>query len=237
MNLSSKSLPLLGWFVTLLTPIVLALSVVRLLLFPAYLEIAYRLPGFPPDLYGFTFEERLHWARFGVEYLTNNAGIEYLADLRFPNGGQVPSFSCQYMDDCNKLYNARELEHMVDVKNLVVLTLWVWRIALIGLLALALWARFGGWLPHFLRALARGGRLTTLLTGVIGLSAALAFGVIFVAFHQIFFSEGTWSFYWTDTLIRLYPERFWRDIFLIVALLPAALGALLGWGIKKQGEF
>ncbi|MFN2195842.1 MAG: DUF1461 domain-containing protein, partial [Anaerolineales bacterium] len=64
----------------------------------------------------------------------------------------------------------------------------------------------------------------------------IAFGVIFVWFHEIFFQPGTWTFYFSDTLIRLFPERFWRDTFLIVAGLPALIGAVLGYflGRKKR---
>jgi integral membrane protein (TIGR01906 family) len=65
-------------------------------------------------------------------------------------------------------------------------------------------------------ALARGGLLTLILIGVILLLVLAAFGIFFVAFHQVFFEEGTWTFLWSDTLIRLFPERFWRDTFLVV---------------------
>lgn len=37
-----------------------------------------------------------------MNYLTNDEGIEFLGDLKFPDGSPV--------------YNERELHHMVDVK-------------------------------------------------------------------------------------------------------------------------
>jgi len=52
----------------------------------------------------------------------------------------------------------------------------------------------------------------------------VSFGVLFVAFHNIFFASGTWLFEYTDTLIRLFPERFWRDIFIYVGLFSLATG-------------
>jgi len=52
----------------------------------------------------------------------------------------------------------------------------------------------------------------------------LAFGVIFVAFHNVFFPPGTWTFLYSDTLIRLFPERFWRDTFIAVGVVAAVPG-------------
>jgi uncharacterized membrane protein len=43
--------------------------------------------------------------------------------------------------------------------------------------------------------------------------------VLFVAFHRIFFEGNTWIFPYSDTFIRLYPERFWRDSFIYIALI------------------
>ena len=41
----------LGWLVTLLTPVVLVLTAVRLLMMPAFLSFEYNTPNFPPDFY------------------------------------------------------------------------------------------------------------------------------------------------------------------------------------------
>jgi uncharacterized membrane protein len=55
----------------------------------------------------------------------------------------------------------------------------------------------------------------------------ISFGAFFVGFHEVFFQPGTWMFYWSDTLIRLFPERFWRDIFIYIGLITAGLGLLV----------
>lgn len=220
---------LLSWLVTLATPVALVLLTIRLLINPLFLEIEYRTPGFPEDRYGFTLEERLYWSKITVDYLINDEGIDYLADLRFPEGQSVPQPSCGFVEDCSQVYNARELRHMVDVKNVVGISMIVLWVALGLLLFSGTVAWLGGWLPLYANALARGGWLTVALTVSIILFVLLAFGVIFVWFHEIFFEAGTWSFYYSDTLIRLFPERFWRDTFLIVAGLPALIGAALGY--------
>ncbi len=58
------------WFlVSATTPLLVVLSAIRLALTPLFIAIEYRLPGFPPDLYGFSQAERLGWARFSIQYL------------------------------------------------------------------------------------------------------------------------------------------------------------------------
>lgn len=210
-------LTILWWLVSFLTPVVLTLTAVRLLMTPVFLQIEYNLPGFPPDPYGFTKEERLYWSGIALAYLLNDAGIEFLADLRFADG--------------NPVYNQRELRHMVDVKNVVQVTLQVWYGVLVFFFAAGVFAwRSGRW-RDFRVALQRGGLWTLILLGGILLFVLIGFGIFFVAFHNIFFEPGTWTFLWSDTLIRLFPERFWRDTFLFVGGL-AILGGLSLWKWK-----
>ena len=52
----------LGWFVTILTPLVVLMLSVRLLITPVFAQVEYRMPGFPDDPYGFTLEDRLEWS-------------------------------------------------------------------------------------------------------------------------------------------------------------------------------
>ncbi len=214
----SKALP---WLVAPLVPLVIVLGVVRLLLTPLFIQIEYRLPGFPPDAYGFTTEDRLFWADLSRQYLLNDADIHFLADRRLPDG--------------QPLYNARELRHMADVKRVVQGALWVWKIALLALLLLGgLAYRQGAW-EAFRQGLAWGGWLTVGLMLAIVALTIVAFQTLFVDFHKVFFEGDTWLFVYTDTLIRLFPERFWRDAFMLVGGLSLLLGravALLGRSTK-----
>ena len=228
----------LSWLVTILVPVVLVLTAVRLLITPAFVFIEYNTPNFPDDRYGFTKQDRLEYSNIALDYLLNDEGISYLADLHFPDGQTAPLSSCQFIDDCTRMYNDRELKHMVDVKNVVTAALNVWYVGIIGLVGLGVWARFGGWWPQFRRGLGRGGWLTIAVLAGLLLFVLLAFGVLFVAFHNVFFESGTWTFLYSDTLIRLFPERFWRDTFLAVGLLAGGMGLILGWlfGRKKQQQ-
>lgn len=224
----------LSWVVTILVPLALVLTAVRLLITPVYLQIEYNTPNFPQDPYGFTKEDRLYWANLALDYLLNDEGIAFLAELRFPEGELVPAESCRFMDDCTRVYNDRELRHMEDVKEVVDVALWVWYGSLVGLVGVALWAWLGDWVPDYRRGLWRGGWLTVILIGAILVFVLIAFGILFVAFHNVFFEPGTWRFYFSDTLIRLFPERFWRDTFLAVGLLAGGAGLALGLGLRER---
>ncbi len=224
---------ILSWLVALLLPILIVLGVVRLLMNPFLLEVEYRTPGFPADEYGFTLQDRLDYGKKAVEYLVNSAGIAYLGDLRFPGGQQTPPASCQYMSDCSHLFNDRELEHMLDVKNLVQGSMRVLGVTAALLLVLLLWAWLSHWMQAYLRGLSRGGIVTIVVLGIIILLALTLFQYIFILFHEIFFRAGTWTFLYSDTLIRLFPERFWQDMFLYVGGLAAGLGLLCYFGFRK----
>ena len=225
---------MLSWVVTIIVPVVLTLLAVRIVMSPWYVEFEYRTPFFPEDQYGFTREERLKYSKIAIAYLLNDADISFLGDLRFPEGQQAPDFSCQLMDDCTKFYNERELGHMLDVKTVVQGALKVLYAGIVILVLLGLWAWFGKWWGVFLNGLRRGGWLTVILLGGIILFVLVAFGVIFVFFHEIFFASGTWTFYYSDSLIRMFPERFWRDTFLMVGGIASVLGVALGWGLRKK---
>jgi integral membrane protein (TIGR01906 family) len=210
----------LSWVVALLVPLALILTSVRLLLTPLFVQIEYRTPNFPPDPYGFSREDRLYWSTIALDYLLNDQGISFLGDLEFVDGSPV--------------YNARELKHMVDVKNVLQSALIVWYISLAGVFLFGIWAYLGAWWNEYKQGLSRGGWITVALIAVTMLAVLIAFSVFFVFFHEIFFASGTWVFRFSDTLIRLFPERFWRDTFIAIGLLSLAGGLALGLGFRKR---
>lgn len=233
--LKSKAVQnLLTWLIALLVLVILVLLAVRLLLLPWFTAIEYRMPGFPADPYGFTLEQRLEYSALSVEYLVNDADINFLGDLRFPDGQSAPPSSCRPPEDCTRLFNERELGHMLDVKLTVRTAMWVLLGAMLIGLGLRIWAYRGGWQPVYFRGLERGGWLTVITIVTVLLFVILAFNVIFVAFHQVFFQAGTWTFPTSDTLIRLFPERFWQDTFLALVLLAGGMGTLLGLWLRKS---
>lgn len=233
---SSAAIKLISVLITCLVPVVLILTTIRLMLMPWFLVFEYHTPGFPPDSYGFTLSDRLTYGTYALDYLVNAEDIFYLADLRFPPGVTAPPPSCQAMTDCNRLFNDRELAHMEDVKLVTQQVLRVWRIALLLFGVLVVFAYTQSFNDDLIKALSAGGWLTALICGVILLGVLLSFSLLFILFHDIFFAPGTWMFLTSDTLIRLFPERFWRDVFLFALGLPALIGSGLGWGLGKRSK-
>lgn len=216
MTFSSKFLPPIT---ALLVPFTLIMLGARLLMTPLFPEIEYRLPGFPADPYGFTLEDRLHWARPSIEYLLNSADLSFLAELRFADGTPI--------------YNERELQHMLDVKNVVQMLLRVWYAHLALLVLLGLWAWRSGQMTSFRAGLRWGGFLTVALLIALGAFAAISFLQFFAWFHSLFFEGDSWIFRYDDTLIRLFPLRFWQDAVLYIVSFAMLSGLALGLGLKK----
>lgn len=211
---------LLSWFITLLIPYLLIITAVRLLLTPLFLQIEYHTPNFPADTYGLTLSDRLRWSQYAVDYLINNAGINYLGDLRFEDG--------------TPLYNDRELSHMSDVKNLVQVLLKGWIIGLGILFLLGIWAWRGFWLDDFKLGISRGGWVTIGLIIAILIGVVVNFETLFTDFHRVFFSGNSWIFLYSDTLIRLFPIRFWQDCFIDMGALSLIGGAVLGVVLRRK---
>lgn len=216
----------LSWLVSILVPIALIGLGLRVLLTPAFLRIEYNMPYFPPDEYGFTKEDRLKWAPYALDYLVNSADISYLGNLEFEDG--------------TPLYNERELSHMDDVKRVTQGALRVWYLSLALLALLGVWAWLGGWWPAYRLGLMRGGWLMVGLAVAIGLIVVVGIAInpnvfwnFFAGFHSLFFEGDSWLFLYSDTLIRLFPIRFWQDAFLLAAVIALGGGVGLGWGLKQ----
>jgi integral membrane protein (TIGR01906 family) len=190
----------------LAVPILLVLISVWFVMSPIFLRFEYYRFDFPEDSYGFTTEDRMTYAPRVLNYLFNDADISYLGEMTFPNGRQM--------------FNQRELRHMEDVKI-------VTRNAYLLLIIMIVVSSFGGvfaWRRKGLRqaikqGLLQGAVLTIMLIIAIVLLSILAWDLFFTAFHDLFFASGTWRFAYSDTLIRLFPERFWFDAAITVGLL------------------
>ena len=202
--------------ITLAVPIFLMMSSIRILLIPyLFVDIEYRLPGFPPDTYGFSQADRLQWSKISFDYLLNDQGISWLANQTLPNG--------------SPLYTERELGHMLDVKNLIQEMFKAWWVVLAILVLAGVFAWRGKAIAGYLRAVSNGGWLTILLMAVILGFVALSFNWLFTEFHRLFFSGDSWLFLYSDTLIRLFPIIFWQDAFIFMGALTAAFALLCGY--------
>lgn len=179
------------------TPIVLMALAVRTIASGTFLKFEYFYrPGFPADTYGFSSDDRLHYASYAVDYLSNVDGSRYLGDIVLANGMRA--------------FNDQELSHMADVKALISLLFFLGIVGVIGMVISGVYlSRKNG--PGLHMGYRIGSLITLVLFIVIAIIAATGFDRFFTHFHQLFFSAGTWQFYTNDTLIRLFPESFWID--------------------------
>ena len=128
------------------------------------------------------------------------------------------------------LFNSKEIAHMKDVKKLV-RGVYVLAIAsAMYLLAMTLvgFARQRGQFIQLLaNRLAMGGGLTLSLLILFGAVAAFGFDSLFIKFHELSFANDFWQLDpRTDYLVRIFPDNFWFDATLWVAV-RAIIGALL----------
>lgn len=206
---------LVKWYFTIIVIVSLPLISARLVMTPLFLQFEYHRPDFPEDSYGFTRQDRLYYAPYALNYLFNDADIRYLGDLTFPNSTRP-------------LFNARELRHMEDVK---IITRWAFRILTIGtILTLAigvlLWRKTTTRLA-MLTGISRGATAIIIIIIIIVLMAIIAWDVFFTLFHQLLFEDGTWQFLYSDTLIRLFPEKFWFDAAFTVGIITTLFAMIL----------
>ena len=178
-------------------------------------------------------DERLRLAQASIRFLNIPWQTAMLQDLRF--------------DDGTPAYEGPELEHMDDVKvvynALTLLALVLGGAAMVSakLLGRARGEKGAG-CRDLWTSLAQGATMTLGLLLALGVWMLLDFDGFFTFFHSLFFEPGTWLFSYSDTLIRLFPLRFWQDAGFIVAggvsVLSLILIALSVWrGRRCEAPF
>jgi integral membrane protein (TIGR01906 family) len=172
--------------------------------------------------------------KYRVSSLTGITGadlVQVAADIRhYFNSGEEPlAVRTRIFGEERDLFNSREVSHMRDVKRLI------WGVYIIAALStvylsaavgLGLARRRGRFAETLARRFLLGGGLTLALVMAVGLFALVGFDRLFLAFHQLSFSNDLWQLDWrTDYLVRLFPQNFWFDSTMWVAT-RAVAGAL-----------
>lgn len=191
--------------------ILLIATPLYLLVEPGYVHRFYARPDFPLSS-RFTPAERQRLSDVLVNYLRGRATLEDMVTLRTDAGdvAMLPG----------------EVQHMVDVK-MVTDGFFIAHgvaLALAGVISLLM-------LPKeplaWSRAVRHGIWGTAALLVVVAVSAIANFDLFFDLFHRIFFQEGTWLFYYEDTLIQLYPLPLWiravADMVIAITVMAAGL--------------
>jgi len=211
------SLKILKILLGCLIPVILILGSARLLATDTYLAFEYGKASFPPDLYGFTSQQRFILASTNIHYVRAHLPNDELAKQTLDG---VP------------VYNEREVTHMADVQAVFQIILRVWQAAFILILLIGVILIQNGEQKRFASAIQWGGLLSSGLILTIALFAIFAWQTWFELFHRFLFVPGSWLFSYTDTLIRLFPVEFWFDATLTISILTFVSGVLLafiGW--------
>ncbi len=210
--------------VALFFPVIVVAAAVRAVATSSFLWLEYNRPGFPADQFGFSLDDRMTYGSYALDYVLNFAPPRYLGGLVTPEG--------------EPLFLESEVGHMADVKGVLGLSFFIalvmFVLAVIACVYLA--RRYKGGIR---RALFSGAVLT--LVGIVALTvlAVIGWQTFFTQVHALFFADGTWTFRVDDTLIRLFPEQFWTDSAVTIAVLVLAatiLTLVATWPTKARRD-
>ena len=207
-------------------PFLLGFGTIRAIIASNY--PAFEYPRIAPDAFGWTAEERLALGEATLDYIQRPEPAEeviyLLEDLRLPEDPSQP------------LYKESEIGHMLDVKILFdavgrILN-WLVVIVPLGLIALYFIDK-----QQLYDTVFRGGWATIILLAGIAIFIFVGWSLFFTTFHELLFPPGTWTFYYSDSLIRLFPEKFWFDVGAIISvgtLLEGVVVMFIGRYLKRN---
>ncbi len=118
-----------------------------------------------------------------------------------------------------QVFKGREIEHMVDVKNLFMIGFTIRNISgVISFLSVAyLWMKYK---KSILQSIRAGSILFFALIASIGLFAFLDFNRAFTIFHELLFTNDLWLLNpETDIMIQMLPIDFFMGIGLKIAII------------------
>jgi integral membrane protein (TIGR01906 family) len=146
------------------------------------------------------------------------------------------AFEVDVFGERTQAFNARELQHMVDVKNIFQLMnrLKYIFIGLILLIIIAIRKKY------LIKSLVYAFISSLIFLILLGLSVMIDFQRIFILFHELSFTNDLWILNpETDLLIRLLPLNFFKNITLNILLLFISLnfGLLIIYGCLKKFIF
>ena len=125
---------------------------------------------------------------------------------------------------------------MLDVKNLFDAIGRIFRV-LVVIIPLGLIALFFLDKSQLFDTIRLSGWSTIILLAAIAIFILVGWSLFFTTFHELLFPPGTWTFYLTDSLIRLFPEKFWFDVGVIISvgtLLEGVIVMLIGRYLVKN---
>jgi hypothetical protein len=144
-------------------------------------------------------------------------------------------FVARLGSDGAPLLDAFERSHMADVSGLVRL---LGVVTVLAALTAVVTGRLLRGRPRAIGgALLAGAGIVGIAAVVLALVFAVAFDAAFLAFHELFFRQGTYLFGPDSNLIRLFPEQFWYEASLTAGLFIVASAlavSVAGWRLVRR---
>lgn len=193
------------FLLALLFPFVTVGISVRIAFNEWIIDYIYAKKDFPKDRYGLPDKYRKELAKLGLRAVLSDEAFEEFKKARLPNG--KPAF------------RQKEVKHMHDVKE------FLKKFFPAVYLASLLW--FAGFLfsrsPEYLTLSGVAGILTL---SILGILVFTNYNKAFEVFHIITFDPYSWRFKYTDTLLRIYPMKFWYEATKVVAVMSFTMSFL-----------
>lgn len=130
------------------------------------------------------------------------------------------------------VFDPRERQHLADVRGVLIGFFAVVLVAMAVLLVAGRRARNRDWLW---RSVAGG---TAALAGAVviaGVAFAVFFDAAFEFFHRLLFASGSYSFDpRQERLVQLFPEAFWAETSIALALVLLVLSLAVTWGALRR---
>ena len=148
------------------------------------------------------------------------------------NSGREPlEVKARVFGEERELFSQREVLHMRDVKRLI----WgvygidvIAAVYLLGFTAMGFSVRPRLFASTLSRCLLWGSGLTVALVALVGLIASVGFDSLFLLFHRVSFANDFWMLNpQSDYLVMMFPQGFWFDATLFVALATVVQAAVL----------
>jgi len=206
------------WILILTTPFWIVGLSARAVFSSWFIHYEYSKKDFPKDRYGMNKEIRKKFALLGLKAVTSKEGLKEFEKARFPSGIRA--------------FKKKEVKHMKDVNR--VLSVFF----PISYLLFAFWIGCVFFLKKERQKLILySGLFSLILLLFVGAVSLLSYEKAFEVFHNVVFDKVSWRFKHTDTLLRIYPMKFWFDgtvVVFVISVIISALIFLAGLTLKKR---
>ncbi len=157
-----------------------------------FIEFEYSKKDFPKDRYGLDNDYRKYLAKIGLKAVLSKEGLKKFEETKFPNG--------------RKAFRDKEVKHMADVNKLLSF------IFPLSYTLFFFWIIGVFYLEEYREKLLIGsGLITVFLILISGIFTFTNYNKAFELFHNYVFDTTSWKFKSYDTLLRIYPMKFWFD--------------------------